>query len=169
MANELEGTRRVQCYDFIAHIFKLTIVFVYELCSRTLCAQWMYHTIPARLLVCFLSVSHVPGPCTCTFPFPFHVFLLLYQFGLSTRPCLHFCIMLTSFVSSSRLPSRYSWTVDSCLHLRLVSLPTDICNCTSQFTIYTIGDGDLFPIFNLLCNHPKGVTCEIPRTLSRPL
>ena len=23
----------------------------------------------------------------------------------------------------------------------------------------------LFPIFNLLCNHPKGVTCEIPRTL----
>ena len=28
-----------------------------------------------------------------------------------------------------------------------------------------IGDEDLFPIFNLLCNHPKGVTCEIPRTL----
>ena len=23
----------------------------------------------------------------------------------------------------------------------------------------------LLPIFNLLCNHPKGVTCEIPRTL----
>ena len=21
------------------------------------------------------------------------------------------------------------------------------------------------PIFNLLCNHPKGVTCEIPQTL----
>ena len=28
-----------------------------------------------------------------------------------------------------------------------------------------VGDRDLFPIFNLLCNHPKGVTCEIPQTL----
>ena len=32
-----------------------------------------------------------------------------------------------------------------------------------------IGDEDLFLIFNLLCNHPEGVTCEIPRTLPRPL
>ena len=30
--------------------------------------------------------------------------------------------------------------------------------------IYWVGDGTI-PIFNLLCNHPKGVTCEIPRTL----
>ena len=29
---------------------------------------------------------------------------------------------------------------------------------------YWVGDGTI-PIFNLLCNHPKGATCEIPRTL----
>ena len=28
-----------------------------------------------------------------------------------------------------------------------------------------VGDEDSFLIFNLLCNHPKGVTCEIPHTL----
>ena len=28
-----------------------------------------------------------------------------------------------------------------------------------------VGDEDSFLIFNLLCNHPKGVTCKIPRTL----
>ena len=28
-----------------------------------------------------------------------------------------------------------------------------------------VGDGDSSLIFNLLCNHPKGVTCEIPHTL----
>ena len=30
--------------------------------------------------------------------------------------------------------------------------------------IYWVGDGTI-PIFNLLCNHPKVVACEIPRTL----
>ena len=34
--------------------------------------------------------------------------------------------------------------------------------------IYWVGDGTI-PIFNLLCNHPSVVTCEIPRTLARPL
>ena len=33
---------------------------------------------------------------------------------------------------------------------------------------YWVGDGTI-PIFNLLCNHPSVVTCEIPRTLARPL
>ncbi|KIM50517.1 hypothetical protein SCLCIDRAFT_145257 [Scleroderma citrinum Foug A] len=31
-----------------------------------------------------------------------------------------------------------------------------------------IGDEDLFLIFNLLCNHPTSVTCEIPHTLLVP-
>ena len=30
--------------------------------------------------------------------------------------------------------------------------------------IYWVGDGTI-PIFNLLCNHPSVLTCEIPRTL----
>ena len=34
----------------------------------------------------------------------------------------------------------------------------------SDVYIYWVGDGTI-PIFNLLCNHPKGVTCEIPCTL----
>ena len=39
--------------------------------------------------------------------------------------------------------------------------------CTDLY-IYWVGDG-MIPIFNLLCNHPSVVTCEIPRTLARPL
>ena len=56
---------------------------------------------------------------------------------------------------------------DLFVYLRLICLATCVCtciSCISQFSIYTVGDGDSFPIFNLLCNHPN-VTCEIPRTL----
>ena len=45
------------------------------------------------------------------FPFPFHVFLYLYQYGLSTRLCLPFHVTLSSFDSSTRLESRYSCTL----------------------------------------------------------
>ena len=45
---------------------------------------------------------------------------------------------------------------------------TTLCTCISQSDIYTIGDGDSSLIFNLLCNHPTSVTCEIPRTLLVP-
>ena len=34
----------------------------------------------------------------------------------------------------------------------------------ADYYIYGLEMG-LLPIFNLLCNHPKGVTCEIPHTL----
>ena len=34
----------------------------------------------------------------------------------------------------------------------------------TDYYIYGLEMG-LLPIFNLLCNHPKDVTCEIPRTL----
>ena len=59
----------------------------------------------------FSFMSRVPGSCTCMSPVPFHVPFLLYCFGLSTRLCLPFHLMLTPFVSSTRLQSRYSWTV----------------------------------------------------------
>ena len=45
---------------------------------------------------------------------------------------------------------------------------TTVCTCIYQPGIYTVGDEDLFLIFNLLCNHPTSVTCEIPRTLLVP-
>ena len=43
-----------------------------------------------------------------------------------------------------------------------------VCTCISQSHIYTVGDEDSFLIFNLLCNHPTSVKCEIPRTLHLP-
>ena len=52
---------------------------------------------------------------------------------------------------------------------RLVCLVLVVCTCISQSLIYRVGDGDSSLIFNLLCNHPEGATCEIPRTLPRPL
>ena len=49
------------------------------------------------------------------------------------------------------------------------SLPfMTVCICISQSHIYMVGDEDSFLIFNLLCNHPISVTCEIPRTLLVP-
>ena len=86
-------------------------------------------TFPSRVMCSQLVYLYIPDPVS-------HVFSL-YRFGLSTHLCLPFHFMLTSFVSSTRLQSRYSWTIDSCPHLRLVFLFTDICNCISQFTIYT--------------------------------
>ena len=116
-------------------------------------------------------MSHAFGSCTCMFPIPYHMPFLLYCFGLTTRPCLRFSLMLTPFVSSTRLTTCYFWMHDSSLYLRLVSLLTDclyLYPSISQFTIYTVGDGDLSLIFNLLCNHPTSVNREIPQTLSFP-
>ena len=43
-------------------------------------------------------------------------------------------------------------------HLPLMT----VCTCIYLPGIYTVGDGDSSLIFNLLCNHPTSVTCEIP-------
>ena len=151
--------------------FSLTIVFIYKLRSRTLCAQWTYHVTPGSLTRMF------PSGVTCSrlvylyVSVPVSRVSLHYLFGLTTRLRLLTCLMLSLYISSTRLclplllmitcyslSTRYSWTMT---HLPFMN----ICNCISQFTIYTIGDGDSSLIFNLLCNHPKGVTCEIPRPL----
>ena len=61
-----------------------------------------------------------------------------------------------SLISLTRLDVilvSYFYELYACLYLYL-----------SDMYIYWVGDGTI-PIFNLLCNHPKGVTCEIPRTL----
>ena len=77
----------------------LTIVFLLQVCSRTLCAQWMCHVLRTRLsripvsrITCHqlvysyvsLSVSHV---------------LLLYKCGLSTRLWLLVCSVFPLCVS----------------------------------------------------------------------
>ena len=151
-----------------------------------LCAQWTCHVLSrlaylilpflchkslARVLVCFLSVSCVS---------------YLYEYGLSTRlrllVCSTFllssrrfvntycyCLCLSFFKLSTRLTTCYSWTADSFIRLRLVC-PTCMFVLVSHRLLYIrVEDVGMFPIFNILCNHPKGVTCEIPRTLSRPL
>ena len=112
-----------------------------------------------------MDVPRDSGSLTRTFPSPFHMSSLLYRFGLSTRLCLPFCLMLTPFVSSTRPQTRYSWTL-TCTVTRLPF--TLVCTCISQSDIYMVGDGDSSLIFNLLCNHPTSVTSEIPRTLLVP-
>ena len=133
-----------------------------------------------------IPVSRATGLCTHTFPFPFHVFSYLYEYGLLTRLRLLVCSACSfydlpthtlTFLTYAFLPL-YCRLIYAYL-LQLVDLSgnslflnydlftthfpfTNICNCISQYTIYTVGDEDLFPIFNLLCNHPKGVTCKIP-------
>ena len=88
--------------------------------SRTLCAQRTYphHVTPAHVLItCYRTAySYVPVS--------FSRVLLLYWYGLSTRLCLRFRLMLTFYDSSTCLQTRYSWTYDSftfhgCLYLYL--------------------------------------------------
>ena len=128
-------------------------------------------------------VSCATSSHTRTFPSPFHMFSYLYYFGPLT--CLLTFLAYAFLRLSCRLVSVLTFTayaflfylVDSS-HISLfldsdsslTHFPfTYVCTCISQTIIYTVGDGDLFPIFNLLCNHPKGVTCEIPCTLPHPL
>ena len=135
------------------------------------CPCSLYHVRPARVLVRFLPVF------TC--------FLYLYKYGLMTRLRLPSFSVLSPFVSSTRqftfsrlclspfvlltrLQTRYFWNPDSLVYLRLVCLSPDVCTCIlvcCSPSIYTDWGWRLFSIFNLLCNHPKGATCEIPRTL----
>ena len=113
----------------------------------------------------FAYLSRAVGPLTRTSPFPFHVFPYLYYYGPSTRLRLHFLFTFTSFGPSTRLQSRYSWTLTRTMtRLSFMTL----CTCISQSDIYTIGDGDLSLIFNLLCNHPTSVKCKIPHNSPPP-
>ena len=153
--------------------------------SLTSYPHFMYHVPPARILV--RSRSHLTcSPLLDTrtvmdcrlvsgylfvFHFPFRVVdSYTYDYSLTSfSVCLVDLSPLTvtayafSFCSSStHLPSRYFWTL-TC-H-RVISLSC-IFVLVSRVQLYIqVGDVGLFPIFNLLCNHPKGVTCEIPRTL----
>ena len=73
------------CYDSIARMFSLTIVFLLRVRSWTLCAQWTCHVLRTRLSR--TPVSRATGLCTRTFPFRL-TFYLLYRCGLLTRPWL---------------------------------------------------------------------------------
>ena len=100
--------------------------------------------------------------------------LCLSSFSLSTRLRLLVCFMF--LLLSRRLVSlRFSLMP---LSFRIVdSSPAYLLSITrviSPFRTFVIVlivcyiyglEMGLLPIFNLLCNHPKGVTCEIPRTL----
>ena len=58
--------------------------------------------------------------------------------------------------------------LDAISILYVYSLYAHLYLYLSDLYKYWVGDGTI-PIFNLLCNHPSVVTCEIPRTLARPL
>ena len=90
----------------------------------------------------------------------------------SLRPLVSRMICLPDFVTPSLLPDVLPLVSLTRLDDILVSYfygsyATLYLYCTDLY-IYWIGDGTI-PIFNLLCNHPSVVTCEIPRTLARPL
>ena len=98
---------------------------------------------------------------TRMFPFLFHMFLyftvmdcrLVYAYHFT----LHFPFLTRQLVCRVIIPGL------------MTPLPfTSVCTCIYPLGIYTIEDGDSSLIFNLLCNHPTSVTCEIPRTLLVP-
>ena len=124
-------------------------------------------------------MSRATSSCTRMFPFHLTCFFLLVllwivdsspvtylssvsPFVLSTRLLMfsHLCLSLCS--SSTRLPSRYFWILT---HYGVVPLSCIFVLVSRVLLYIRVEDVGLFPIFNLLCNHPKGVTCEIPQTL----
>ena len=83
-----------------------------------------------------------------------------YSFHLAGSRYAQFSTRFVSFLSLTRLDViLVSYGYGLCARLYLYS---------PYLYIYWVGDGTI-PIFNLLCNHPSVVTCEIPRTLARPL
>ena len=106
----IRGQGGGKCYDFITHYYfidflSLRVTLVDAMRSMDIPRD------PGSLTRTFSFISHVPGSCTCMSPIPFSHDLLLYRFGLTTRLCLRLSLMLTPFVSSTRLPPRYFWTV----------------------------------------------------------
>ena len=108
--------------------FSLTIVFFLRVRSWTLCAQWMCHVlrtrllcIPASRITCHrlvysyvpVSVSHVPLTVQIWIvdSSTYISRLLLSPFVLSTRLCLPMLLMSFLFSLSTRLSSRYFWTM----------------------------------------------------------
>ena len=137
-------------------------------------SHFPHHVPPAHVLIrfpfhftCFLTCTNMDCRLISSYLFVLHFLLSLVDlctyvsrlcrspFVLSTRLQLRILLMLTFCSLSTRL------VLDSDSFTTHFPF-TNICNCISQFPIYMVGDADLFPIFNLLCNHPKGVTCEIP-------
>ena len=126
-----------------------------------------------------MDVSRSPDSLTSYSRLPYHVplarVLVCSRSRLTCFPLLAArTVMDSRLVSGYLFVSRFSFClVDSSLvslfldsDSSLTRFPfTYVCTCISQTIIYMVWDGDLFPIFNLLCNHPKGVTCEIPCTL----
>ena len=124
-----------------------------------------YHMLSDRLLVCLRSRLTCFLTCTImdrqlVYNYVFCLHLLLLDRRLVYAYCSVLCLLF-----STHLQSRYSWTLTH----TTTRLPfTTLCTCISQSDIYTIGDGDLSLIFNLLCNHPTSVKCEIPHNSPPP-
>ena len=113
-------------------------------CVSLLVPVWIVDSSP---VTCLSSVSPSVS-MTHLLTFLAYAFLLL---------CLDYSSAVSLFLNSSH-------TDDSLVYLRLVYLSRMFVLVSRQLLYIRVGDG-MLPIFNLLCNHPKGVTCEIPRTL----
>ena len=85
--------------------------FLFELRSRTLCTQWMYHVTPARLLVRFLPRVTCYWLVYLYVPFPVSRVSLCYRFGLTTRLCLSVHFTPSCSRLSTRLLTHYFWTL----------------------------------------------------------
>ena len=99
-----------------SHIIILLTFFLYELHSRMLCAQWTYHVTLARLLVRFLLYHMFPARVLVCPRSHFH---MTCHFTISDCRLIYAYISRLCLLLSTRLQSRYSWTMT---RLWLVSL-----------------------------------------------
>ena len=143
---------------------------------------------PSHHVTTDFSESRATGSLTLSLLCGYH-FSLMSSFRLS-RTTSYLCypdslispVLVTPYVtrtsclagfryaqSSTRFVSPLSLTrLDDILVSYLYGFYACLYLYLSYLYIYWVGDGTI-PIFNLLCNHPSVVTCEIPRTLARPL
>ena len=163
---------RTLCAQWTCRVLRTRLPCIPASCIT--CHRLVYSYIPVPVSRVFLLVpvwTDDSSPVTCMFPVssfvlstrtltvPACVFLLLSRrlvYAYDSRLCLSFCSLLT------RLSSRYFWTLT---RHQVISLSCIFVLVSRILSIYTGWRCGSFPIFNLLCNHPKGVTCEIPRTL----
>ena len=163
---------RTLCAQWTCHVTRTRLSCTPVSCATGSCTR----TFPSHLM-CSLLLVLVPlwivnsSPVTClspVSPFVLSTRLLMFLAYVFLLLCCRLVSMLT--FTAYTFPFQFVDSSPVSLFLDSDSLPSHfpflyLCTCISRTAIYTGWRCGSFPIFNLLCNHPKGVTCEIPRTL----
>ena len=146
-------------------------------CPRIMCHRFAYQYVSRYLFIFHVTITNMRESRRFRLDSSF----IIMTSSLSRTLCHcdvfrpELCAAMTFYpalVTPNLLPGSSTLLSLTRLDVVLVSYLYGSCArlylYVSYLYIYWVGDGTI-PIFNLLCNHPSVVTCEIPRTLARLL